>query len=78
MQAWCLAELQPEAPSSTVTPSSTAHAHQAPHPLPHLDSGDGGGSNPDRLSRFSGTYSCTSIMLLTLPMPSNMAGWLGS
>jgi hypothetical protein len=44
----------------------------------YLAVGEGGGSKPDRPSRFSGTYSCTSITLLMLPMSSYMHGRLGS
>jgi hypothetical protein len=43
-----------------------------------LEGGDGGGSKPERLSRFSGTYSCTSSTLFTLPPSSYIAAWSGA
>ena len=43
-----------------------------------LETGLAGGSNPARLSRFSGTYSWTSSTLFTLPSSSNIAVWSGA
>lgn len=44
----------------------------------HLSGGEGGGSNPTRLSRWSGTYSCTSTTLLMMLRSSCMAGMSGA
>lgn len=60
------------------TPAASAQHGASSARDTHLEGGEGGGSKPDTLSRFSGTYSCTSITLLTLPISSYMAGWLGS
>jgi len=48
------------------------------HMMSHLSGGDGGGSKPTRLSRWSGTYSCTSTTLLMILRSSCMAGMSGA
>ena len=44
----------------------------------YLSAGDAGGSKDVKLSRFSGTYSWTSITLLMLPRSSYMCVWSGA
>lgn len=79
----CCAALSP--PTHTYVHMSTTLSLSHSHSLSlsfykhtHLEGGDGGGSNPEMFSRFSGTYSCTSITLFTLPFSSRIARWLGS
>ena len=70
------------APDNTGEPVQNAHHHRRYFQgstegqevgAAHLETGLAGGSKLDRLSRFSGTYSCTSSTLFTLPCSSYMA-----